>query len=199
MCGGRDSRVLKYDVEERSRGSRLSLLLHWPGKGRNLLRDHYRLRLQNSRSAITIVSPYFIPHQWLLFDLASAVKRGVQVKIVLPEITDPPILSIINRIFVHAMRGIGISFYFTKEMLHAKALLIDDLEGTVGSQNIDGLSFDFNVEGGVFFTQKNMIHDLKKIIERLISRATLFQADQYVPTWYEALLVPVAKLIQPIL
>ncbi len=37
-------------------------------------------------------------------------------------------------------------------MNHAKALIIDENKGTLGSQNLDSLSFDFNSEIGVPLT-----------------------------------------------
>ena len=49
-------------------------------------------------------------------------------------------------------------------MNHAKVMLIDNRYAIVGSQNLDALSFEHNIESGVFFEDKHMIEQLTIII-----------------------------------
>jgi phosphatidylserine/phosphatidylglycerophosphate/cardiolipin synthase-like enzyme len=70
-------------------------------------------------------------------------------------------------------------------MNHAKAMLIDNNEGVIGSQNIDFLSFDFNVEAGIFFTDKKTLHDLGKIIHEWMSTSILFDSKSKDFHWYD--------------
>ena len=67
-------------------------------------------------------------------------------------------------IVLHAQKH-GIKFFLTKEMIHSKMMLVDGKEGILGSQNIDIISFDFNMESGVFFTEPNLISELKQVAE----------------------------------
>ena len=50
-------------------------------------------------------------------------------------------------------------------MNHSKIMLVDGEEGILGSQNVDIISFDFNMESGVFFTDLNLIKELEEVIE----------------------------------
>ena len=50
-------------------------------------------------------------------------------------------------------------------MNHSKIMLVDGQEGILGSQNIDILSFDLNMESGVFFTDLNLIEELYQVVE----------------------------------
>jgi len=57
-------------------------------------------------------------------------------------------------------------------MNHSKIMLVDDQEGITGSQNIDILSFDFNMESGVFFTEPELISELSQVAEDWKKEAT---------------------------
>jgi cardiolipin synthase len=89
-------------------------------------------------------------------------------------------------------------FFFTPQMIHAKALLVDDKEGLVGSNNIDAQSFDYNIENGIVFQHKEMVSDLKEILETWKKSAELFDAKKHI-LWYHRLLSGLFRLFQPIL
>ncbi len=59
-------------------------------------------------------------------------------------------------------------------MNHSKIMLVDDQEGITGSQNIDILSFDFNMESGVFFTEPELISELSQVAEDWKKEATRY-------------------------
>ena len=72
-------------------------------------------------------------------------------------------------------------------MNHAKAVLIDNREGLVGSQNIDPISFDHNIEAGIFFNDEKMVRDLEKIIDDW-RKIHLFLIRQYIrKKWFDYL------------
>ena len=78
-------------------------------------------------------------------------------------------------------------------MNHAKAMLIDDKEGVIGSQNLDILSFNINLEAGVFFEDPKMVADLSRIIEQWKRESTPFDGEGVKFRWYD---VPVAFLLR---
>ena len=84
-------------------------------------------------------------------------------------------------------------------MNHAKAMLIDNQEGVIGSHNIDSLSFEYDVEAGIFFTKQDMINDLRSIITDWKNNATLFEPALYRPMWIDYVLSPVIKIFQSII
>ncbi|MBI3633315.1 MAG: hypothetical protein HY226_03430 [Candidatus Vogelbacteria bacterium] len=87
----------------------------------------------------------------------------------------------------------------TKDMIHAKALLVDDYIGLVGSNNIDAMSFDFNAEAGVTFQNKAMVRDLKNIVDIWKADATPFRHNGRFETWYYRIAELVVHFIQPVL
>lgn len=171
LAGGNDVSVKKYltlGKEERMKkmyNAKIFLIEHWPFRRRSMLREHYSRKIDNAKKSIVIVTPYFIPHRWLIGLLREAIGRGVSVEVILPMKTDIALADIANWVFTEELKD-GIKFSFLKEMIHAKVLLIDDEEGMIGSNNIDALSFDSNLEAGIIFHNKNMVDGLKKILAK---------------------------------
>ena len=209
ICGGRDQEVLKFKVIRSIRSeshkvykvSRVKhwFLEHWPIKGKDKLRKHYGERLNQASRSIVIVTPYFIPHKWFIKCLEQALSRGVAIEIIIPKKTDYALADFANYLFMDSLRHSGIHFFLTQEMLHAKALLIDDREGMIGSQNIDALSFDFNVEAGIFFQRKDMVNSLKKILDGWKKESFSLENVTFKKRWYHYILEPVAHLLRPFL
>lgn len=169
LAGGNDASIKKY-LESKSEirrkkmyNAKVFLIEHWPFRRRSLLKEYYTDKIGKAGKSIVIVTPYFLPHRWLITLLRSAIVRGVLVEVILPIRTDFALANVANWIFTEELRD-GIKFFFLNEMNHAKVLLIDDEEGMIGSNNIDALSFDNNLEAGIIFKNKNMIGGLKKIL-----------------------------------
>ena len=107
-----------------------------------------------------------MPNHWVVKALKKASKRGVKVEIILPRIaTHPKIANVPNYFYMHKLYKHGIKFFLTEKMNHSKIMLVDGEEGILGSQNVDIISFDFNMESGVFFTDLNLIKELEEVIE----------------------------------
>lgn len=174
------------------------LIERWPIKGKSELKKYYKRKIKEAQSKITIVTPYFFPHRWLVKALKEAARRGVKIEVIVPEHTDVWLTNIAHRVFVKSFSKI-INFFFIREMIHAKVLLIDDQEGLVGSNNIDAQSFDFNLEAAVVFQRKDMIGDLKKILERWKKESIPGEIVNHYQHWYHRFIGLFIRFFQPIL
>ncbi|MEK7066356.1 MAG: phospholipase D-like domain-containing protein, partial [Patescibacteria group bacterium] len=139
------------------------------------------------------------PHNWLMKALSTAVARGVSVEIIMPAKTDLSFINFANHLFAETMHKSGIKFYLTKDMIHAKVLLVDDVVGLVGSNNIDALSFDWNAEASVSFEQEEMVADLKIITEMWKKDSIPLAHSHLKKPFYYKFLAFIVRLIQPIL
>lgn len=199
-AGGKHRETEREEVNPNLRErAELWLLDHWPKRGASTLRKYYEEQISNASQSVTIVSPYFFPHRWLVESLRNAKERGVEVSVILPKHTDPAILNAANLVFAAALSREGLAFYFSPVMNHAKALLVDESTGLVGSQNIDALSFDFNAEVGVSFTEPNMIRDFSRIITTWKRDAVRFSHETYRRNWYHKLVELAVRALQPVL
>lgn len=147
---------------------------------------------------VTIVTPYFIPHRWLVKAIRKAAARGVIVEVILPDQSDVWVTTLANHLFAREFHKF-IQFFFIPKMIHAKVLLIDDHEGLVGSNNIDAQSFDFNMEASIVFQRKDMVGDLKTILNEWKKMALPLALDQHAKKWWHKIIRCFIKILQPII
>jgi len=168
---------------------------HSPVRNKYHFKRIYKRYLNKASESITLITPYFIPKRWLSAILHQAVLRGVKVEILVPKHTDNGyIMDHVNYFYIYKLSQLGIKFYIEREMNHAKALIIDQREAMVGSQNIDFFSFDFNSEIGIFFKDLKAVSELCHIAEGWKKDSTLFDSKTYKPKWFDYILSPLINL-----
>ncbi len=166
MCGGKDPFILKQQQKKFFHKVHSWLLEHWPNSGVYALNNYYREKIIAAQKRIVIITPYFTPPRWLVALLDDAIRRGVKVEVIIPENTDVSIINRVNYGYIRLLSHLGIEFFLFKKMNHAKALFIDNKELMIGSPNIDFLSFNFNLEVGVFMDDKELIQEFSLLVEK---------------------------------
>jgi len=107
----------------------------------------YNLAMQEARHSIHLTSAYFVPDRQTLDALTAAARRGVDVKLVLPGVSDRSIVFYAGHDYYDALLAGGVKIYqLKKAVLHAKTGVIDGAWSTVGSTNLDTRSFLHNSE-----------------------------------------------------
>uniref|UniRef100_UPI003753E638 phospholipase D-like domain-containing protein n=1 Tax=Undibacterium sp. TaxID=1914977 RepID=UPI003753E638 len=107
----------------------------------------YLTAIKQAQHRIHITCAYFVPDQAVLDALAAAVKRGVDVKLILPGVNDNDLVAQASKSYFTEMLDQGIQLFQLKvAVLHAKTAVIDGQWSTVGSTNIDTRSFLHNRE-----------------------------------------------------
>ena len=204
LSGGRDEAVTGFrkwripKLNESIYQAKTWLIERWPFHGKGAFINYYKKKCIEAQKSIRIVTPYFVPQPWLFRSLKKAAKRGVKIEVILPADTDHALVRIAHRYIVKSLSPM-ISFLMMPSMNHAKVLLVDDLEGLVGSNNIDGQSFDFNLEASVVFQRKDMIGDLRTILDDWKKKSTPYSGADFRWRWYDRLLEFLVGLIYPIL
>ena len=199
MANGKDQRILEYRKRTFTAKFKFWIMEHSPIRNVYSLKEQYREKISQAKHSIQIVTPYFTPPRWLGALLDSAVQRGVRVEILVPQKTDLPVIDRVNHNYIYKLSFLGIKFFLTNKMLHAKMLVIDNEIGLIGSQNIDYLSFQINTEAGIFFTEKNLIEELQQIIEEWKSDAIEFKSQKYKLRFWDYIILASMKMLHPIL
>jgi cardiolipin synthase len=107
--------------------------------------------IQEAEKSIWIVTPYFIPDDVLLRSLIVKARAGKQVTLIVPAHSNHPITDFARHYYTRELRLAGARIlHYTAGMLHAKAVVVDDRAGLVGSANFDLRSLFVNFEIGVF-------------------------------------------------
>lgn len=198
-CGGKNPALGVKDRPALFRRARLWFIEHGVTPGRFVLRKHYEEHIDAAKRSIVLVTPYLIPHRWLTARLHQAILRGVHVEIIVPARTDYALADRINRYYLIFFHKLGASGFLSDAMNHAKIMLIDDREGTIGSHNLDALSFDWNVEAGVFFDTPSMVHDLARIVQSWKAEAMPLAPGAIKRHWYDIVFALLLRLFQPVL
>ena len=107
----------------------------------------YVLAIRQARKSIHITCAYFVPDAQILQALQDAARRGVDVQIILPGVTDSSLVLHAAQSYYSEMMASGIKVHQLQiAVLHAKTAVIDGMWATVGSTNIDTRSFLHNYE-----------------------------------------------------
>jgi cardiolipin synthase len=109
----------------------------------------YYLAIKAARREIIIQNPYLLPDADAEEAMAEAVKRGVDVKIMVPSatVTDSPIVQHASHHRYGSMLKKGIKiFEYKKTLLHQKVIIVDGIWSCIGSTNFDRRALQLNDE-----------------------------------------------------
>jgi cardiolipin synthase len=103
--------------------------------------------IRSSSTSILLANAYFDPDPQLLGALIDAARRGVDVQLLLPSVSDTWLVSSAGRRHYGRLLEAGVKIYQRQgALLHSKTTLIDGVWSAVGSTNLDWRSFLHNDE-----------------------------------------------------
>ncbi len=101
----------------------------------------------HAQQRVWITQAYFAPDEALLEIIKAAAKRGVDVRLLLPGVSDAPLVLQASRSSYQELLESGVRIYERSgSMLHAKTVVVDGVWSTIGSANFDYRSFVYNYE-----------------------------------------------------
>ena len=131
-------------------GASILVLDSRPGRGYEETASALAAIVGAAREKVWITNAYFAPRARAVRVLGQAVRRGVDVRLLLPGKSDVPLVRHAGHGYFHALLRLGIRvFEYGDAILHAKTLVADDFVSVVGSTNLDFRSFHFNAEANV--------------------------------------------------
>ena len=119
-----------------------------PGRDNRFTYMMYVAAFNYAETSIHLTTPYFVPDEQILKAICGAAERGLDVKIILPGTSDSALLASTGRSYYTFLMKAGVKVYERKHgaMMHAKTAVVDQVWSTVGSSNMDSLSFLSNDE-----------------------------------------------------
>jgi cardiolipin synthase A/B len=113
---------------------------------RRLIERAYLRAIRSAQRRVWIENSYFIPNWLVRTALSRAVRRGVDVRVVLPSKSDVPAVAYATRRLYDTLLHHGIRlFEWAQSVLHSKIAVVDDW-CTVGTHNLDYRSWIYNLE-----------------------------------------------------
>ncbi|MDN4524751.1 cardiolipin synthase [Fictibacillus fluitans] len=167
-------------------------------------RDIYSFCLQQinqAKTSITIGSPYFIPDRTLQNALLHAIKRGVEVTLLVPMKSDHLLVKEASYFYFKDLlkAGCRVEEYY-EGFFHAKVFLVDDKICDIGTANFDQRSFFTNSEVNCIFEDEHLIQEAQKAIKEDLDRSeTLTLTVWERMSYWKKTKILVAKVFSPFL
>ena len=152
LCAGTDAQQVQ-------------LLSSGPDQTQDSLQSFIVTACYRAQSRIMAVTPYLIPDLSLIQALGLAARRGVAVNLVLPQRSNHILADLARNRAMRELATAGVNIWLSPEMLHAKALVFDDLAIT-GSANLDIRSLFLNFELAAVLYDKRSVAPLANWIEQ---------------------------------
>ncbi len=122
--------------------------------------------IASARRRVWIETPYFVPDDAVATALATTARRGVDVRLILPERTDHLLVDLAGESFLPDLLDAGVHvFRYQGGMLHSKLVVVDGQWGTLGSANMDIRSFRFNFEVNLLVFSPSVAAQLEEMFE----------------------------------
>lgn len=178
-----------------------ALLINSPRFRQRHIYHEYMRRLRHAKRYIYLTSPYFVPSQRLFFWLMRKARRGLDVRLLLPERSDYDMVDAAGCSYYHLLLNAGVRIYQyqggekQQQMLHVKSAAVDDNWATVGSSNLDNLSFVYNYEANLNSTNHNFVAEVRaQFIKDLKNAKEVLHTDwpkrSFLRKFYELLTWP---------
>ncbi|MBI5200907.1 MAG: cardiolipin synthase ClsB [Elusimicrobia bacterium] len=137
---------------------------------RHRIRRAYLHALRRARDRVCIANAYYVPDRMTRRALYSAARRGVNVRILVQGETDVPAVAWAGRrLFEEHLRH-GVKVYiWPGPVLHAKTVAIDGVWSSVGSYNMDHLSWLRNLEVNIHALDEKFAREMEDQFERDIA------------------------------
>jgi cardiolipin synthase len=139
--------------------------------------DQYLLAINSACTSVDITCAYFVPPLVLRRALVNAAKRGVRVRLILPGITDVPLVRAVSVGYYGRLLKHGVEIYeWDTSVLHAKTMVVDGVWSTIGSANFDGRALFLSYEANAVAIDRPLATAMQEQFERdlrLCRRVTL--------------------------
>ena len=132
----------------------------------------------HARKRILAITPYFVPDDALLYAWCMACRRGVDVNVVVPAQSNHLLADWARGRALRELCASGGKVWLLPQMVHAKAVVIDDDLALSGSLNLDARSLFLNYEVMTAFYSAEQVQWLERWFDQQMATAQPFDAKQ---------------------
>jgi cardiolipin synthase len=151
----------------------------------------------SARDRIWIVTPYFVPDEMLARALNLAARRGVDVRVIVPERSNHISADLARASYLRDLHKAGGKVrLYAPAMLHTKIIVIDDRLAIIGSANMDMRSLFLNYEVALFLWSRLHVVEVANLARELMIDA---HPELPAPGWPREIAENVVRLLSPLL
>jgi cardiolipin synthase A/B len=159
----------------------MQLFISSPAGGSASMRLMYLAAITAAEQSIDILAAYFIPDRLMTEELVKVCKRGVKVRVLVPDRhIDSQAVRIVARREWGPLLESGVGIYeYEPTMLHAKMLIFDGFMVSVGSTNFDTRSFELNDEASLNVYDRGFAQKMTDLFESDLRKASRYTLDRW--------------------
>ncbi|NKX93315.1 phosphatidylserine/phosphatidylglycerophosphate/cardiolipin synthase family protein [Sanguibacter hominis ATCC BAA-789] len=144
------------------------------------IRGIYLQAIDRAQSHIYITQAYFIPDHEILDALLAAARRGVDVRVIVPDNSNHVVTDWLSRGLYSSLLAGGVTIWlFQDAMVHAKTATIDGVWTTIGTANIDRLSLSGNYEINMEIYDEGLAKQMEQVFETDLSNCRELTAEEW--------------------
>ncbi len=188
-----------YPIDSEGIKSGVQIIDDGPDTYRTILKDIFFKAIMEARKQIRISTPYLIPGSELLKALKVAAMSGVKIQILVPGKPDKKLVYQATKSYFDELLDCGCEIYFYgKNFMHSKILIIDDNIASIGTTNIDFRSFHLHFENTAMLYNDPTIHKMVESFDHDISMSTQINYSEWKKRGYHKRVVETfARLFSP--
>ncbi len=160
-----------------------------PHGGVSQLEMLYKLAIATAHKRLIIQNPYFIPDDEMVHLLEAAVRRGVDIRLMVPgPVTDSSVVRHAGHRQFGDLLHRGMKIYeFQRTLSHQKVMIVDGLWVHVGSTNFDDRSLDINDEASVGLIDPAVAAEFEAAFEKDLQDCKQLDAESWSrrPLWHK--------------
>lgn len=189
------------DFGSGSWASNLRASVNTPAYNSYPVRALYLEAIDRASERVWITMAYFIPDDGIKHALMNAARRGVDVRVLLPQYSNHIVADWVGRPHYAELLDAGVRIFLYEEaMVHAKTMTADGVWSTVGTTNIDRLSMKGNFEINLEIYDAETARAFEKIFDMDLTNAHELKRDVWerrglLPRIGERLLKPFGPLL----
>ena len=140
---------------------------------------YYLMSIRAAKQEIVIANAYFFPSYRMLRHMRKSVRRGVRVILILQGKPDVEYARAAASTLYDYLLNAGVELYeFTERPFHGKIAVFDGEWSTIGSSNLDPLSFSLNLEANLFVRDHDFGSTMRAKMDKLLASSERITRQQ---------------------
>lgn len=156
--------------------------------------------LASATDYVYITTPYLIIDNELCASIENTALRGVDVRIITPQIPDKKLVFSLTRSYYSRLIRAGVKiFEYTPGFIHAKIIISDNKYAVISTVNLDYRSLVHHFENGVWLYKCDCIDDIYSDINDTIEKCEEVRLEKLKVGIIARFVRSVARLFAPLL
>jgi len=174
---------LKMDTCGNNGQKAIAVVNREPRRSPKIIREAFLHAINSAQNNIEIVNPYFTLNRKLRKALKKAIKRGVELEIMVSENSDIPITPRVVDYNARKLQKKGAKvYYYRGGFHHSKIMTVDGLYSYLGSANLNARSLSYDFECNLLVLDECTTSELRSIFEKDKRENCVPLTDDY---WYK--------------